>query len=124
MNLLCIVVATSLAFVQAQGDVTSCNVQGSSSKCTFDPSQLNLGSRSTLQSSDAKSRIIKCDALETKNGWYGEQYSRNARDANFIHRNDHNGLSKVFGSIRNGSDICSIRPNAIGAGEIDMYPGS
>ena len=49
--------------------------------------------------------------------WYGE-CDGDARDANFVKRIDHNGNEKVFGSIRVGSDICQIGPNADGVGEI------
>ena len=47
-----------------------------------------------------------------------------ARDANFIKRKDRDGNDKVYGSIRVGTDICQIAPDANGEGEIKCTPES
>jgi hypothetical protein len=121
-NALVACVVASIAFVQVHSEVTRCVVQGSSNKCTFDLSQLNLGAGSALQLPDTNDKTVECDALMTSNGWYGEECTGNARDANFIQVKDHSGLDKVFGSIRIGSDICQIAPNALGMNEMTCTP--
>lgn len=54
---------------------------------------------------------------------YGE-CDGDAQDANFVKHKDHSGNEKVYGSIRVGSDICHIAPNADGDDEIDCAPES
>jgi hypothetical protein len=107
-------IVASVALDQGQADVIDCTITGNSSKCTFDPSQLNLGWDSAFPVFDTNGEIFECDAVVTQNGWYGEQCTGNAKDANFITSKDQNGLSKVFGSLRISTDICSIQPNANG----------
>lgn len=47
-----------------------------------------------------------------------------ARDANFIQSKHPDGTVKVYGSIRVGSDICHIRPNANNEDEVICTPES
>jgi hypothetical protein len=120
------IVAFSFACVsvQGQGNETSCSTEGNSTKCMFNPSQLKLpeGSESTIQFLDTNGKTVKCNAMATSNGWYGEVCNGNARDANFIQRKDPNGINQVFGSMRIGTDICHVKPNANGAEEMTCTP--
>jgi hypothetical protein len=111
-----------LASVQGQGNGTRCTVQGKSSKCKFDPSQLNLATGSVMELLDKRGTKVKCKKLVTKNGWYGGECDNNARDANFIQRRNRNGSTKVFGTIRIGTDICHIQPNGAGVDEMTCTP--
>ena len=101
---------------------TECrNIGRGNRKCKFATDDLVLEETSKIALTVKQGgRKIVCNQ-KTSNSmkavWYGE-CDGDARDANFIKRIDHNGKDKVFGSIRVGSDICQIRPNAVGEGEI------
>jgi hypothetical protein len=116
------IVASFGTTVQGQGNGTQCIVQGKNTKCKFDANQLNLATGSVLQLFDKNGKKVKCNKVASKNGWYGGQCDGNSRDANFIQRKGTNGLVKVFGSIRIGTDICRIQPNATGTEEMTCTP--
>jgi hypothetical protein len=115
----------SFESVQDLGANTACTIDGNNfSKCTFDGYQLtvNLGLESSLHLVSNSGEIVECNILSTKNGWHGEQCGGNAHDANFIRRKDHNGIDKIFGSIRIGTDVCSIKPDAVGVEKMACTP--
>jgi hypothetical protein len=108
--------------IQGLSNGTQCIVQGKSSRCKFDANLLNLPTGSFLQLFDKNGKKVKCNKVAAKNGWYGGQCDGSSRDANFIQRKGTNGLFKVFGSIRIGTDICRIQPNATGVEEMTCTP--
>jgi Metallo-peptidase family M12B Reprolysin-like len=122
LRIVVVPIVACFALVRAQANVTSCSVKGEIARCKFNASQLNLATESDLQLLDKTGKTVKCSKLTTKNGWYGEQCDGNARDANFIQRKNRAGIFKVFGSIRIGTDICRIQPNATGTEEMTCTP--
>ena len=66
---------------------------------------------------------IRCrKRLNRKKGrWYGS-CDGDARDANFISRDDGKGKKSIFGSIHIGNDICQIAPSADGDEEMNCIP--
>jgi hypothetical protein len=117
-----VALVVSLALVHGQVNLTRCIVRGASSHCQFNASQLHLATGSVLQFLDNRGKIIQCSKIATRNGWYGGQCDGNARDANFIQRPNRHGLLQIFGSIRIGTDVCRIRPNATGTEEMTCTP--
>jgi hypothetical protein len=111
--------ACSKAETITNATATACTFKKKSSKCRFNSNNLQLDTGTAIQLVVRNGRKINCRKLAVKkaNVWHG-QCDGDARDANFIQRKDLLGISRVYGSIRVGSDICRIAPNSNGTDEI------
>jgi hypothetical protein len=112
-------VVRSKAETISNATATACTFKRKSSKCRFNSNNLQLDTGTAIQLVVPNGRQINCQKLAIKkaNVWHG-QCDGNARDVNFIRRKDLLGKTRVYGSIRVGSDICRMAPNANGTDEI------
>ena len=108
------------------GKAERCAIFKNRRKCLFNAKHLRLDKNSPLQLTvSAEGRTITCNK-NLGNGikhWYGS-CDGDADDANFVTRFDTNGISRVFGSIHVGDEICNIGPNIDGDDEILCIPES
>ena len=101
-----------------------CNGSSRKNTCTFDSAKLQNLDTTSSPSIDFivnnGNRVIcrKERGSEEDYLWYGSSCDGDASDANFIRRSDTEGNVQVFGSVRVGSDVCQISPNAQGISEM------
>ena len=108
------------------GKAERCAIFKNRRKCLFNARNLRLDKNSLLQLTvNTEGRTIQCiKKLGVGiNQWYGS-CDGDAGDANFVTRSDKNGISRVFGSIHAGNEICHIGPNLDGDDEILCIPKS
>jgi hypothetical protein len=99
---------------------TRCNGSNRKKTCEFNSKMLNLDTASSIDFVAHNGKRVKCGKKKVKgdNVWYGI-CDGDASDANFVRRKDRKGnTTQVFGSVRIGSDVCLISPNADGVDQI------
>ena len=111
--------ATIVHCVDESVVATRCKGTNRKKTCQFNSKKLNLDTASTINFVAHNGKRVKCGKTKVNgdNIWYGS-CDGDASDANFIRRKDQKGITQVFGSVRVGSDVCQISPNAEGVDEM------
>jgi hypothetical protein len=113
---------STIGYVASRDDTvyaTGCTASSTNWKCRFNATGLHVDTATTIQFVNYNGQRIKCNKnmIKRANIWHGT-CDGNARDANFVRRADKNGVPRIYGSIRIGSDVCQFRPNAFGYDEM------
>ena len=97
---------------------TRCNGSNRKKTCQFNSKKLNLDTASSIDFVAYNGKRVKCGKKKVigDNVWYGI-CDGDSSDANFVQRKD-----QVFGSVRIGSDVCQISPNAEGVDQMTCTP--
>ena len=97
--------------------VSFCQSKNGGKTCRFDGSAFSFRGGSIALKLEELGQEIRCSGSSSNGvGWHGE-CDGESNDANFIERFD-NGIAHVYGSIRMGSDICQVFPDAEGEEQI------